>query len=168
MASLLTFLLMVVSGWVHRRQLIVIEFLQAENRMLKERLRGKRIRHRCGTGAPRAKGEGGGAQSIAGTRHHRLSRHLDALASAAGRNAYAERFVRSIKEECLGKVIFVGQVSLLRAITEYTTHFHAERNHQRLENRLIRAQPKFAADDDVVRRRPRLGRLLNHYYRAAA
>jgi len=41
---LLTFLLMVVSGWVHRRQLIVIEFLQVENRMLKERLRGKRIR----------------------------------------------------------------------------------------------------------------------------
>ena len=41
---LLTFLLVVVSGWVHRRQLIVIEFLQAENRLLKERLRGKRIR----------------------------------------------------------------------------------------------------------------------------
>jgi hypothetical protein len=42
--SLLTFLPMNVSGWVHRHQLIVIEFLQAENRMLKERLRGKRIR----------------------------------------------------------------------------------------------------------------------------
>jgi hypothetical protein len=41
---LLTFLLMTVSGWVHRRQLMVIEFLKAENRMLKERLRGKRIR----------------------------------------------------------------------------------------------------------------------------
>jgi len=41
---LLTFLLMVVSGWVHRRQLIVIYFLQTENRMLKQRLRGKRIR----------------------------------------------------------------------------------------------------------------------------
>src|ERR1700675_3284159 len=41
---LLTFLLMVVSGWVHRQQLIVIEYLQAENRLLKERLRGKRIR----------------------------------------------------------------------------------------------------------------------------
>ena len=41
---LLSFLLMIVSGWVHRRQLIVIEFLQAENQMLKERLRGKRIR----------------------------------------------------------------------------------------------------------------------------
>ena len=41
---LLTFVLMVVSGWVHRQQLIVIEYLQAENRSLKERLRGKRIR----------------------------------------------------------------------------------------------------------------------------
>src|ERR1700686_3884795 len=41
---LLTYLLLVVSGWVNRRQLIVIEFLQAENRLLKERLRGKRIR----------------------------------------------------------------------------------------------------------------------------
>jgi putative transposase len=41
---LLTFLVMVVSGWVHRHQLLVVAFLQAENRMLKERLRGKRIR----------------------------------------------------------------------------------------------------------------------------
>jgi len=41
---LLTLLFMVVSGWVQRRQLIVIEFLQAENCLLKERLRGKRIR----------------------------------------------------------------------------------------------------------------------------
>ena len=41
---LLTYLLLIVSGWVHRRQLLVIEFLQAENRLLKERLSGKRIR----------------------------------------------------------------------------------------------------------------------------
>src|SRR6202795_4951443 len=41
---LLSFLLMIVSGWVHRHQLLVIGFLQAENRVLKERLRGKRIR----------------------------------------------------------------------------------------------------------------------------
>src|SRR5258707_12912231 len=41
---LFSFLLMIVSGWVHRHQLIVIEFLQAGNRLLKERLRGKRIR----------------------------------------------------------------------------------------------------------------------------
>jgi hypothetical protein len=41
---LLSFLLMIAAGWVHRQQLIVIEFLQAENRLLKERLRGRRIR----------------------------------------------------------------------------------------------------------------------------
>ena len=41
---LLTYLLLILSGWVHRRQLLVIEFLQAENRLLKERLSGKRIR----------------------------------------------------------------------------------------------------------------------------
>lgn len=41
---LLSFLLMIAAGWVHRHQLIVIEFLQAENRLLKERMRGRRIR----------------------------------------------------------------------------------------------------------------------------
>ena len=44
MPPLLSFLLMVMSGWVHRHQLLVIEFLKAGNRLLKERLRGKRIR----------------------------------------------------------------------------------------------------------------------------
>src|SRR5207248_7832640 len=41
---LLSFLLMIAAGWVHRHQLLVIEFLQAENRLLKDRLRGRRIR----------------------------------------------------------------------------------------------------------------------------
>ena len=45
-------------------------------------------------------------------------------------HAFAERFVRSIKEECLRKMIFVGRASLRRAITEYMTHYHEERNHQ--------------------------------------
>jgi len=45
---LITFLLLVISGWVHRRQLIVIEFLQAENCLLKERLaRQAHTVHRC-------------------------------------------------------------------------------------------------------------------------
>src|ERR1700687_6140818 len=52
-------------------------------------------------------------------------------------NAYAERFVRSIKDECLDRMIFVGQASLRRAVAEYLSHYHAERNHQGLENRLI-------------------------------
>jgi transposase InsO family protein len=49
-------------------------------------------------------------------------------------NAYAERFVRSIKDECLDRMIFVGQGSLRRAVAEYMTHYHAERNHQGLDN----------------------------------
>jgi transposase InsO family protein len=56
-------------------------------------------------------------------------------------NAYAERFIRSIKDECLGKMIFVGRASLRRAIGEYMAHYHEERNHQGLENRLIQPEP---------------------------
>jgi transposase InsO family protein len=83
-------------------------------------------------------------------------------------NAYAERFVRSIKDDCLNRMIFVGQASLRRAIAQYMTHYHAERNHQGLENRLIRPESSHAADKGCVHRRPRLGGMLNYYYRAAA
>jgi len=83
-------------------------------------------------------------------------------------NAFAERFVRSIKEECLGKMILIGQASLRRAISEYVMHYHTERNHQGIENRLIRLDLGRAANDGVVHRRPRLGGMLNYYHRAAA
>jgi transposase InsO family protein len=83
-------------------------------------------------------------------------------------NAFAERFVRSIKEECLTKMIFVGQGSLRRAITEYVTHFHEERNHQGLENRLIRERPAVAANDASIHRQTRLGGMLSYYHRVAA
>ncbi len=83
-------------------------------------------------------------------------------------NAYAERFVRSIKEECLGRMIFLGQASLRRAITEFMAHYHEERNHQGLHNTLIRADPVVAANDAVIQRRQRLGGMLNYYYRAVA
>jgi len=48
-------------------------------------------------------------------------------------NAYAERFVRSIKSECLNQMIFIGQASLRRAVAEYLAHYHEERNHQGLD-----------------------------------
>ena len=81
-------------------------------------------------------------------------------------NAYAERFVRSIKEECLTKMIFIGQPSLRRAIGEYMAHYHEERNHQGLENRLIRPAAH-AVNATFIQRQRRLGGMLN-YYRAAA
>jgi transposase InsO family protein len=82
-------------------------------------------------------------------------------------NAYAERFVRSIKDECLDRMIFVGQASLRRAVSEYMDHYHTERNHQGLENRLIVPTTMWATDGEV-HRHARLGGTLNFYYRKAA
>ena len=83
-------------------------------------------------------------------------------------NAYAERFVRSIKDECLNRMIFIGQGSLRRAVSDYMAHYHGERNHQGLANRLIRQNPSRISQDGSVNRRARLGGMLNFYYREAA
>jgi putative transposase len=83
-------------------------------------------------------------------------------------NAYAERFVRSIKDECLGRMIFLGQASLRRAISEFTFHYHTERNHQGLANRLIRPQSQEMPNRGAIYRRQRLGGTLNYYYRMVA
>src|SRR5262249_21732500 len=52
-------------------------------------------------------------------------------------NAYPERFVRTIKESCLDRLILVGEASLRRAVREFADHYHDERNHQGVGNRLI-------------------------------
>ena len=82
-------------------------------------------------------------------------------------NAYAERFVRSIKDECLDRMIFVGQESLRRAVTEFMEHYHLERNHQGLQNRLI-VPRAMEAKDGAILRHARLGGTLNFYHRTAA
>lgn len=81
-------------------------------------------------------------------------------------NAFAERFVRSIKSECLDQMIFVGQHSLEQAIREFVEHYHEERPHQGLGNDLIRGAP--AVRGGVVTVKERLGGLLRHYYRDVA
>ena len=85
---------------------------------------------------------------------------------APNANAYAERFVRSIKEECLERVIPFGERHLRRTIAEYVEHYHLERNHHGLDNRLIAGMPSTDAVGHV-RRRSRLGGLLNYYEHAA-
>jgi putative transposase len=81
-------------------------------------------------------------------------------------NAHAERFVRSIKEECLNRVIPMGERHFRRAMHACVEHYHRERNHQGLDNELIdgHSSPGGAGR---IRRRQRLGGLLNYYYRAA-
>jgi hypothetical protein len=83
-------------------------------------------------------------------------------------NAFAERFVRSIRQECLDRMIFFGEASLCRAVTEFVSHYNRERNHQGLHNKII--QPEFSEfpATGTIRRRKRLGGLLNYYYREAA
>jgi hypothetical protein len=72
------------------------------------------------------------------------------------------------KEECLNRMIFVRQASLRRAMSEFVVHYHEERNHQGLDNTLIRADPVDAANKAFIHCRQRLGGMLNYYHRAAA
>ena len=82
-------------------------------------------------------------------------------------NAYAERFVRSIKEECLDRIVPLGERHLRRTVQEFATHYHRERNHQGLANDLIDEQPA-QRTTGAVRRRQRVGGNLSYYYRSAA
>jgi len=82
-------------------------------------------------------------------------------------NAYAERFVRSIKESCLDRMIWFGEASLSKGITEFMAHYHRERNHQGLNNLLIMPN-ETSGNAGGVRCRTRLGGMLNYYYRQAA
>jgi putative transposase len=82
-------------------------------------------------------------------------------------NAYAERFVRTIKEDCLEQMILFGEDSLRNNIHQFLDHYHLERNHQGLENRLIIPMKGKVNTEGRIERRERLGGLLNYYYRAA-
>jgi len=83
-------------------------------------------------------------------------------------NAYAERWIRSVREECLSKLILIGQGMLRRALRAYDAHYHLERNHQGLGNVLITPRPASAHQNGPIARRPRLGGILNYYERCAA
>ena len=83
-------------------------------------------------------------------------------------NAFAERFVRSIKESCLDRLILVGEASLRRAVREFVAHYHEERNHQGLGNVLIVPVADQTPLHDRVACRERLGGLLKYDHRPAA
>ena len=83
-------------------------------------------------------------------------------------NAFAESWVRSVKQECLSKLILFGEASLRRALNEYLAHFHAERPHQGKGNVLLFPEPTDRASPaNRVECRQRLGGLLRYYARAA-
>jgi len=85
---------------------------------------------------------------------------------AAAPNAHAERFVRSIKEECLNRVVPLGEWHLRRLVREFVAHYNAERNHQGIGNMLI-DPPSSPSMVGAIRPRQRLGGILSYYHRAA-
>ena len=129
-------LLATFAGWIGRQQTAVISYLIEENRVLKEQL------------------ESGGK---------RLQFTDD---QAPNMNVYAERFVRSIKYECLDQMIILGRESLVRSIEEYAAHYHDERSHQGIGNMMISGAVSHG--EGVIETRERLGGLLKYYHRRAA
>ncbi len=83
-------------------------------------------------------------------------------------NAHAERFVRSIKDECLNRLVLFGERMLRHALKNYLAHYHAERNHQGLDSRIIEPEPQVGTPHGEIVCRERLGGLLNYYHRRAA
>ena len=75
-----------------------------------------------------------------------------------------ERFVRSIRKECLDRMILFGEGHLRRVIDQYVEHYHGERNHRGIGNELIDGKPNPTGE---IACRERLGGLLKHYHRAA-
>jgi transposase InsO family protein len=89
------------------------------------------------------------------------------LARSPNLNAFAERFVLSIKSERLERMVPLGEEYLRRAILEYMAHYHGERDHQGLGNALINGAGEDSVGAGPVVRRDRIGGLLHFYHRRA-
>ena len=84
-------------------------------------------------------------------------------------NSYAEHWVKSVKDECLSKLILFGEASLRRALAQYQRHHHEERPHQGRGNVILFPTSEESADDGTIQCRERLGGLLKYYHcRSAA
>ena len=83
-------------------------------------------------------------------------------------NAHLERFNRSLKEECLDRMIFFGETSLRNSVREFLAHYHAERNHQGMDNRILSPGDEVGRTFGSVECTERLGGLLRYYNRKAA
>src|SRR4030095_15291583 len=111
-----------------------------------------------------------GCEILCGLRHVLASEGIRSLklpAHSPNLNAFAERWVRSVKQECLSRLILFGEPSLQRALSEFIAHYHSERNHQGKQNVLLFPAPAPAGHRPPIRCRERLGGLLRYYCRAA-
>ncbi len=81
---------------------------------------------------------------------------------------HIERFMLSVKEECLHRMVLFGEQLLRNAVREFLAHYHKERNHQGLDNRLIDPDEEVARTTGEIACRKRLGGMLRYYYRKVA
>jgi hypothetical protein len=125
---------------MNQRQLQIIDYLREENRVLREQLGARRLRLKDDQ-----------------------RRRLAAKAKELGRKILAQ-----VATLCLDRMIWFGEGSLRKAIQEFVGHYHGERNHQGLGNRLLMPGEGTGSGNGAVQRRERLGGMLNYYYRAAA
>jgi transposase InsO family protein len=163
-----------------QQQREAIDYLREENRVLRQQLGNKRLhlndgqrRRDAGDGSltgkrylihdrdPLFTAEFLGTLAVSGVKSVKLPPRSPNL------NAHAERSVRTIKESCLDRMLLFGEGSLRKTIREFVAHYHGGRNHQGLGNRLIIPDESHAGNGGAIRRRERLGGMLDYYYRQA-
>ena len=127
-----------------------------------------------------ANGVGLPAGPVVRDRDAKYSRGFDAALAAGGAravvtpirapntNAYVERFVQAIQQECLDKFIAFGPEHVDHPVREYLAYYHAERPHQAKGNRTLTFDGREPPDEGEVQCRERLGGVLKHYFRSAA
>ena len=82
-------------------------------------------------------------------------------------NAFAERFVCSVKEACLNRLVFLSEAHLRTTLSSFIGYYRQQRNPQGIENQLIEP-PEFLPKSGRIRCQKQLGGMLNYYYREAA
>ena len=180
----LQIVLSVLIGWLGRREREAVAYLVEENRLLRRQLGNRRLHltdddrrrlaaraHRVGRAALREIATIATPDTLLPWHRRLIARKWTYARKPSRRSVpleirYAERFGRSIKDECLDRIIPVGERHFRRAVAEFVAHYQRERNHQSLENELIQSAAVRVVTGKV-RRRPRLGGLLNFYERAA-
>jgi Integrase core domain len=151
----LTFFLLLFSGWINRHQQAVIDYLLEENRVLRGMEYLILDRDPLYTAAFRDLLRDSGVKPLL------------LPARSPNLNAFAERFVGSVKSECLDRIVPLGEKHLRAAVRAFGDHYHEERPHQGLGNELI-APKTTSLRPGPVRCRERLGGVLEFYYREAA
>ena len=163
----LHFLILLVASWIGRRQREAIDYLRAENRVLRARLGAKPLRFADAERRLLAeKGKPLGRKLLAEVAS--LASPETILRWYREQVAEAEGFVRSIEQECLRHIVPLGERHLRAVVREFVEHYHAERDRQGLGDIIPFPSRDSASSVGRIVRRERLGGIVSFYERNAA